>query len=182
MTYTEVCSRFLSVYELTELFFVVKSDSRHWRTHSRVPSLLTICLNDGKKLSISATTLKKIIVGGAENRAVFLILVHRVRIIILLKIEILLLLRLVCETNLISLQYSGIALSLSTASLIIRWGCAIGLILVLPKEFRLLSPSTLVGVRRWPSLKLLRFIGSILLRSSTSLLMAHLPAPLSSLT
>ena len=145
--------------------------------------LLTICLNDGKKLSITST-LKKIIVGGAENGAVFLILVHRVRIIILFESEVFFLLILVCETNLISRQYLGVVLSFSTAILKIRWWSAVRLILKPPTKvlglFIVYAPFV---VRIWPSrvLSLLMFIWSILLRARSSLLVAHLPAPFSSL-
>lgn len=92
--------------------------------------LTTILPIQGKKLSIIGTTLKKVIVGGAENRAGLPILVGPVRVVgALLNIEILLFLELEQmlrgETNLIPGQHGSLLLLLvhlllSATSLIIR--------------------------------------------------------------
>lgn len=151
----------------------------------KVHILLTICLNDGKKLSIGATTLKKIIVGGTtENGTVFRIEVDLRSLVILIEVEVFFLLVLVRETYLISRQYFRIVLSLSTASLLIRWGSAVGLILELTswEDLGLFSITSFVWRRPLGSLLLLMILWSVFLRTRASLLMAHLPSLPGSLT
>jgi hypothetical protein len=148
----------------------------------KVHILLTICLNDGKKLSISATTLKKIIVGGTpENGTVFRVQVDLRSLVILIKVEVFFLLVLMCETYLISRQYFRIDLPLSAASLLIRWRSTVGLILEFSRWENLGSLSISTFVRRRPlrSLLLAILIRSILLRPSTSLLLMAHSLPLS---